>query len=123
MTRDERRFLKDPDEFVVWTARIGTWAQRNQRALTAAGGVLLLAVVVAGILGWRSARQTEAASEYLNFVLDRYTPAYRAELDHLITAVEQGSQPIPGFADGREALALADAAVESLQTGRRVQLR
>jgi myo-inositol 2-dehydrogenase / D-chiro-inositol 1-dehydrogenase len=66
--------------------------------------------------------QTEAAREYLNFFLDRYTPAYRAELDHLITAVEQGSQPSPGFADGREALALADAAVESLQTGRRVQL-
>ena len=70
-----------------------------------------------------NATQTEAASEYLNFFLDRYTPAYRAELDHLITAVEQGSQPTPGFADGREALALADAAVESLQTGRRMQLR
>jgi myo-inositol 2-dehydrogenase/D-chiro-inositol 1-dehydrogenase len=66
--------------------------------------------------------QTEAAPEYLNFFLDRYTPAYRAELDHLITAMEQGSQPSPGFADGREALALADAALESLQTGRTVPL-
>ena len=69
-----------------------------------------------------NATQTEAAPEYLNFFLDRYTPAYRAELDHLITAIEQGSQPSPGFADGREALALADAAVESLQTSRAVQL-
>jgi myo-inositol 2-dehydrogenase / D-chiro-inositol 1-dehydrogenase len=67
-----------------------------------------------------TATQTEAAPEYLNFFLDRYTPAYRAELDHLITAIEQGSQPSPGFTDGREALALADAAVESLQTGRAV---
>jgi myo-inositol 2-dehydrogenase / D-chiro-inositol 1-dehydrogenase len=67
-----------------------------------------------------NATQTEAAPEYLNFFLDRYTPAYRAELDHLITAIEQGSQPGPGFTDGREALALADAAVESLQTGRAV---
>jgi myo-inositol 2-dehydrogenase/D-chiro-inositol 1-dehydrogenase len=67
--------------------------------------------------------QTEVAPAYLNFFLDRYTPAYRAELDHLITAVEEGSEPNPGFADGREALALADAAVQSLQTGRRVQLR
>jgi myo-inositol 2-dehydrogenase/D-chiro-inositol 1-dehydrogenase len=66
--------------------------------------------------------QTEAAPEYLNFFLDRYTPAYRAELDHLITAMERGSQPSPGFADGREALALADAALESLQTGRTVPL-
>jgi myo-inositol 2-dehydrogenase/D-chiro-inositol 1-dehydrogenase len=69
-----------------------------------------------------NATQTEAAPEYLNFFLDRYTPAYRAELDHLITAMEQGDQPSPGFADGREALALADAALESLQTGRTVPL-
>jgi myo-inositol 2-dehydrogenase/D-chiro-inositol 1-dehydrogenase len=67
-----------------------------------------------------NATQTEAAPEYLNFFLDRYTPAYRAELDHLIAAIEQGNQPSPGFADGREALALADAAVESLGTGRAV---
>ena len=66
--------------------------------------------------------QTEAAPEYLNFFLDRYTPAYRAELDHLITATEQGGQPNPGFADGREALALADAALESLQTSQTVRL-
>jgi myo-inositol 2-dehydrogenase/D-chiro-inositol 1-dehydrogenase len=66
--------------------------------------------------------QTEAAPKYLNFFLDRYTAAYRAELDHLITAMEQGDQPDPGFADGREALALADAALESLQTGQTVRL-
>jgi myo-inositol 2-dehydrogenase/D-chiro-inositol 1-dehydrogenase len=70
-----------------------------------------------------NAAQTEAAPEYLNFFLDRYTPAYRAELDHLIMAMEQGSQPSPGFADGREALALADAALESLHVGRTVRLR
>jgi myo-inositol 2-dehydrogenase / D-chiro-inositol 1-dehydrogenase len=70
-----------------------------------------------------NATQTEAAPEYLNFFLDRYTPAYRAELDHLITGMEQGSQPSPGFADGREALALADAALESLRTGQLVRLR
>jgi len=70
-----------------------------------------------------NANQTEAAREYLNFFLDRYTPAYRAELDHLISAVEQDGQPSPGFADGREALALADAALESLRAGQMVRLR
>ena len=70
-----------------------------------------------------NANQTEAAREYLNFFLDRYTTAYRAELDHLISAIEQGGQPSPGFADGREALALADAAFESLRTGQMVRLR
>jgi myo-inositol 2-dehydrogenase / D-chiro-inositol 1-dehydrogenase len=69
-----------------------------------------------------TATQTEAAGEYLNFFLDRYTTAYRAELDHLITAMEKGDQPSPGFSDGREALALADAALESLKTGSTVRL-
>jgi len=69
-----------------------------------------------------NATHTEAAREYLNFFLDRYTPAYMAELDHLITAMERGDQPSPGFDDGREALALADAALESLQTGHTVRL-
>jgi myo-inositol 2-dehydrogenase/D-chiro-inositol 1-dehydrogenase len=68
-----------------------------------------------------NAGQTEAAPGYLNFFLDRYTSAYRAELDHLITAMEHGEQPKPGFADGREALALADAALESLQTGQTIR--
>ena len=65
---------------------------------------------------------TESAPPYLNFFIDRYTAAYRAELDHLITSIEQGSRPSPGFADGRAALVLADAANESLRTGRSITL-
>ncbi len=41
---------------------------------------------------------TETAPPYLNFFLDRYATAYRAELDHLISCAEQGhSRPSPGF--------------------------
>jgi myo-inositol 2-dehydrogenase/D-chiro-inositol 1-dehydrogenase len=65
---------------------------------------------------------TEVADPYLNFYLDRYIPAYRAELHHFIKAVETGTQPEPGFADGRAALALADAAGESLRSGRVVRV-
>ena len=64
------------------------------------------------------ADETEAAAPYLNFFLDRYTDAYRAELDHFLSAIEKGTDPEPGFADGRAALALAEAATESLRTGR-----
>jgi len=64
---------------------------------------------------------TEQSQPYLNFFIDRYTPAYRAELDHFITSVEKGTAPSPTFADGRAALALADAANESLATGRAVR--
>jgi myo-inositol 2-dehydrogenase/D-chiro-inositol 1-dehydrogenase len=67
------------------------------------------------------AAHTEAAAPYQHFFVDRYTPAYRAELDHFVTAVEAGSVPSPGFADGRAALVLADAANESLRTGTTVK--
>ena len=63
MKREERRFLKDPDEFVVWTTRLGVWAQTHRTTLLGVGAVLLVAIAAGGLLGWRSARQTEAASE------------------------------------------------------------
>ena len=62
------------------------------------------------------AEHTEVAPPYHNFFLDRYTPAYRAELAAFVTGVEQGGAFSPGFADGRAALVLADAANESLRT-------
>jgi myo-inositol 2-dehydrogenase/D-chiro-inositol 1-dehydrogenase len=65
---------------------------------------------------------TETAAPYLNFFLDRYATAYRAELDHLVICIEQGLTPSPGFADGRAALVLADAAAESMKTGRAVRV-
>ena len=68
------------------------------------------------------AQHTEVAAPYFNFFLDRYTPAYRAELDHFVTAVENGTPPSPGFDDGRAALVLADAANESLRTGATVAI-
>ncbi|WP_019204001.1 inositol 2-dehydrogenase [Tsukamurella sp. 1534] len=65
---------------------------------------------------------TGAAGPALEFFLDRYTPAYRAELDAFITMTERGGAPSPGFDDGRAALVLADAAEESLQTGVAVEV-
>jgi myo-inositol 2-dehydrogenase/D-chiro-inositol 1-dehydrogenase len=69
-----------------------------------------------------SADHTEAASPYLTFMRERYGTSYPAELDHFITSVETGAQPDPTFADGRAALVLADAANESLRTGRAVRV-
>lgn len=40
---------------------------------------------------------TECAAPYLNFFLDRYTPAYRAKLDHFITSVENGTTANPNL--------------------------
>ena len=46
----------------------------------------------------------------------------RAELDHFVGYVEHGAAPLAGFAEGREALRMADAALESLRTGRAVRV-
>jgi myo-inositol 2-dehydrogenase/D-chiro-inositol 1-dehydrogenase len=71
---------------------------------------------------YAGAERSESAAPVLNFFLQRYGPAYRAELDHFVSAVEKGARPSPDFADGRAALVLADAAAESLRTGRTVRV-
>ena len=53
----------------------------------------------------------------LHFFLERYAEAYRRELDHFIAAIGKGAAPLVGGDDGVKALALADAALESFQTG------
>ena len=40
------------------------------------------------------AERTESAAPYMNFFLERYTPAYRAELDHFITSIENGTTAV-----------------------------
>ncbi|HUI16872.1 MAG TPA: inositol 2-dehydrogenase [Alphaproteobacteria bacterium] len=58
----------------------------------------------------------------LHFFLERYAAAYRRELDHFVTAVEEGTEPIAGGEDGLKALALADAAVRSWASAAPVKL-
>jgi myo-inositol 2-dehydrogenase/D-chiro-inositol 1-dehydrogenase len=69
-----------------------------------------------------SATYTEAAGPILNFFLERYMPAFRAELDEFVAAVKADRAPSVGFADGRAALVLAEAANESVATGRVVKV-
>ena len=71
---------------------------------------------------YATADRSEAAAPYLNFFRQRYGTTYPAELDHFLTAIENGTPPAPSFADGRAALVLADAANESLRTGRGVRV-
>ncbi|WP_203568622.1 inositol 2-dehydrogenase [Aestuariimicrobium ganziense] len=80
-------------------------------------GMLQAGNQTATTVTWSSAAGTAQADPALDFFLQRYMPAYRAELDHFVSAVEQGVAPSPDFTDGREALALAEAANESLRTG------
>ncbi len=65
---------------------------------------------------------TDAREPLLNFFLERYQQAYKAELDAYIDALAN-RKPMPTTVqDGLQALRLADAAVESVKTGRAVRL-
>jgi len=58
----------------------------------------------------------------LNFFLERYAEAYRRELSHFVDCVVDDVPPLTGAEAGRRALVLADAANESLASGRPVRV-
>ncbi|PQM28866.1 inositol 2-dehydrogenase [Sphingopyxis lindanitolerans] len=62
-----------------------------------------------------------AADRFQNFFLDRYAVAYARETDHFADILDGGA-PLVDFRDGVAALALAEAAAQSAQTGERVRL-
>ncbi|GBD43373.1 Inositol 2-dehydrogenase [bacterium HR40] len=84
-------------------------------------------VIVAGnrratTLEYWSREATEAKEPLLHFFVERYREAYVRELDAFLAAVLDGRSPPVSFEDGRRALRLADAAYESLRSGRTVLL-
>ena len=87
----------------------------GSKGMLTAGNVALSTVAFAGADGIVSDKP-------LPFFLERYAEAYRLELDHFVAALTRGPPPRPDGADGVKALALADAALQSLQTGRAVAL-
>ena len=62
-----------------------------------------------------------AADRFQNFFLDRYAEAYRREMEHFADMLD-GANASVGYADGVNALALAEAAAESVRTGAPVRL-
>jgi len=63
-----------------------------------------------------------ARDKALNFFLERYSVAYRDELDAFVSAVKSGAKPRPDGEDGLQANRLADAAYLSWKTNKRVDL-
>ena len=62
------------------------------------------------------------SDKLLPFFLERYAEAYRRELDHFVDALTRGTPPLPGGDDGVKALALAEAALQSLEARRPIAL-
>lgn len=80
-----------------------------------AGNVLENTVEVATGSGFCSAPT-------MNFFLERYQAAYRAEMVHFVHSVTNGTPITPGIVDGLRAQMLADAAAESLAAGRPISI-
>lgn len=85
----------------------GMLLNENQRATT--------------VRRWTRER-TDAAEPLLDFFLERYAEAYRLELAAFVQAVAAGGAMPVTARDGRQALRLADAALESARTGRSVRV-
>ncbi len=85
----------------------------GQKGMLRAANMLETTVEFADAKGFRQ-------DPAMNFFLERYTPAYRMELDAFVKAVKAGNKPTPSGADGVAALVLADAATESAKTGKTI---
>lgn len=66
---------------------------------------------------------TGAAEPYLNFFIERYAEAYEAEIASFIATIRDGRPTQATFDDGYRALVLAEAAIESAKTGKKVEVR
>jgi myo-inositol 2-dehydrogenase/D-chiro-inositol 1-dehydrogenase len=60
--------------------------------------------------------------DHYHFFMDRFGPAFRAELEAFFHAVSNGKAPSPGPGDAVESLKIALAATRSLKEGRSVNL-
>jgi myo-inositol 2-dehydrogenase/D-chiro-inositol 1-dehydrogenase len=72
------------------------------------------------VQAWTETGRT--ADRFQNFFLDRYRQAYLDEMDHFAAIVAGEAAPEIGYGDGLAALALAEAAAESVKSGAAVRV-
>jgi len=65
---------------------------------------------------------TQRRGSLIDGFIQRYAEAYAAEMDHFVSAVLDHGPLDVGFEDGRRALIMADAVLESLRSDRFVEL-
>lgn len=63
------------------------------------------------------------AAKPLNFFLERYADAYSAQLADLFESLDAGRKPAVGVAEALRALNATEAVLESLKTGKRVEIK
>lgn len=85
-------------------------------------GMLLTENVRATSVQLFSKDVTTSGVPYMDFFLERYAASYRNELKAFLKGIEEGKQYNSSYDDGRAALILADAALESSRTGKVVKV-
>jgi myo-inositol 2-dehydrogenase/D-chiro-inositol 1-dehydrogenase len=85
-------------------------------------GMLLTENVRASSVQLFSKDVTTSGIPYMDFFLERYAASYRNELKAFLKGIEEGKQYNSSYDDGRAALILADAALESSRTGKVVKV-
>lgn len=66
--------------------------------------------------------ETNSYDKPVPFFFQRYADAYVRELSEFIALIHNKAAPVASFEDGRRSLIIADAAWESLRTGRTVRI-
>jgi myo-inositol 2-dehydrogenase / D-chiro-inositol 1-dehydrogenase len=87
-----------------------------------AEGMLLAGNRTATTVLSSTGKQSGAGDLLLHTFIERYSEAYAAEVDHFVECLQGGITPLTNFRDGIEALRVAEAALESMRTGRTVKL-
>ena len=57
------------------------------------------------------------------FFIERYEQAYRDQFNEFVKCVEYKTKPLVGFEDGRNALIIANAAYESFESGKVIDIK
>ena len=68
-------------------------------------------------------RGTAARDRLHHFFIERYAESYVRETHAFVNALNSGTPASPGFEDGRQALVIANAAIEAAASGRSVPIR
>ncbi len=85
-------------------------------------GMLLAKNVSPTTVEHYSAEHTEQREPYLNFFLELYAASYRRELALFVESIHSGQALCPTYEDGRAALVLANAALQSARSGQTVKV-
>lgn len=105
----------------ITNSRRATYGYDQRIEVHGSDGVVSAANVIENrvTIGNKSGFQTRPI---MNFFLERYMPAYEAEIAAFVSAAQNGTTPPTTGQDGLLALVLADAAVKSVAEGRVVKV-